>query len=373
MREAQTADGLVPEIAPEYTVFSDGFRDSPEWGSTAVILPWYVYQWYGDKAVLMDNYSMMQRYVDYLEKVSDHLILKQGLGDWYDLGPKHPGYSQLTPMGVTGTAYYYYDLKLLAQIAHLLDKEADATIYQKRAEIVRKTYNDHFFNASTKQYATGSQTANAISVYLGLVNPEDKAAVVANIVKDLREHNNVLTAGDIGYRYLLKVLDDEGYSDVIFAMNNRSDVPGYGYQLAKGATALTESWQALPSVSNNHFMLGHIMEWFYAGLAGIRPAEGAVACNKIIIKPQPVGDVTSAKATYQCAYGTISTNWAKAANGMFTMQVQIPANTTAQIYLPAASTAHVTEGNQACKGTQFTQGYAVVAVGSGNYQFTVNP
>ena len=90
----------------------------------------------------------------------------------------------------------------------------------------------------------------------------------------MRAHNNGLTAGDIGYRYLLKVLDDEGRSDVIFDMNDRSDVPGYGYQLAKGATALTESWQALPSVSNNHFMLGHIMEWFYSGLGGIRPAPG---------------------------------------------------------------------------------------------------
>ena len=124
-------------------------------------------------------------------------------------------------------------------------------------------HNDTFFNKLTKQYATGSQAANAMAVYMKLVNPEDKEAVVNNIVKDIRNRNNSLTAGDIGYRYLLKVLQEENHSDVIFDMNSRTDAPGYGYQLAKGATALTESWQALENVSNNHLMLGHLMEWFY--------------------------------------------------------------------------------------------------------------
>ena len=375
LRFAQTPDGLIPEIAPEFTVFSDGFRDSPEWGSVSVLLPWYLYQWYGDKQVLADSYSMMQRYLTYLDKQADKGILSEGLGDWYDLGPKHPGVSQLTPKGITATAIYYYDLTVLVDIAKMLNKPLDAAKYASQAVFVRDAFNKAFFNAETKEYGTGSQTANAMAVYMKLVQPQYKQAVVDNIVKDIREHNNSLTAGDIGYRYLLKVLDDQGRSDVIFDMNNRSDVPGYGYQLAKGATALTESWQALPSVSNDHLMLGHIMEWFYAGLAGIRPADDAVAYNRIIIRPEPVGDVTSAKGTYHSVYGTIASEWKKQP-GSFDLSVSIPANTTATVYLPATAASKITESGKllnlstGVKLLRIENGKAVIKIGSGVYHFT---
>lgn len=379
MRASQLPNGLVPEIAPEYVKFEwggDMFRDSPEWGSASIILPWYVYQWYGDRQVLAENYDMMQRYLAYLGTKANGHILSQGLGDWYDLGPKPPGTSQLTPMGVTGTATYYYDLTLMAGIARLLGKTTDATAYEKLGAEVKTAFNATFFNPTTTQYATGSQAANAMAVYMGLVEPANKAAVIENIVRDIRSRNNALTAGDIGYRYLLRVLEDAGRSDVIFAMNNRSDVPGYGYQLAHGATALTESWAALPTVSNNHLMLGHLMEWFYGGLAGIRPTKDAVAFNKIDIKPEPVGDVTSAKASHQSPYGLIATDWKKTGSA-FDLTVTIPANTTATIYLPAAAAARITEGGQPLakhpelQSLGFADGRARIKAGSGTYHFEV--
>jgi alpha-L-rhamnosidase len=375
MRNAQTADGLIPEIAPEFTKFEEPFRDSPEWGSNGIILPWYVYQWYGDKQVLADNYDMMKRYLAYLEKKSDNHILKQGLGDWYDLGPKPPGVSQLTPQGITATAMYYYDLDIAAKIAFMLGKDADAKAFLKLAADVKASYNKAFFNKDTMQYGTGSQTANAMSVYMGLVDEKDKAAVINNMVNDLKERGNALTAGDIGFRYLLRVLDDAGRSDVIYAMNSRSDMPGYGYQLAHGATALTESWAALPQVSNNHFMLGHLMEWFYSGLAGIRPAEGSIAFSKIEIRPEVVGDVTWARANYQSPYGVISSNWKKTAGG-FELKVSIPVNTTAVIYIPAGANSTMIANGQNVKTrkdmqfTGFQNGKAMVAIGSGDYVFT---
>jgi hypothetical protein len=380
MRASQTAEGLVPEIAPEYVKFEWGgdiFRDSPEWGSASIILPWYLYQWYGDRPVLAENYEMMRRYVAYLgTQANGHLITK-GLGDWFDLGPKPPGTSQLTPMGVTGTATYYYDLTILAQIARLLGKPADATAYEQLGAEVKAAFNQKFFNPQTKQYATGSQTANAMAVYMGLVAPADKSAVIENIVQDIQSRHNALTAGDIGYRYLLRVLEDAGRSDVIFAMNSRTDVPGYGYQLSRGATALTESWAALPTVSNNHLMLGHLTEWLYGGLAGIRPAAGAVAFAEIDIKPEPVGDVTSARATHQSPYGLIESDWKKTAKA-FDLTVTIPANTTATIYLPATTTATITEGGQPLaqrpelKLLAAEAGKARIQAGSGTYHFVVS-
>lgn len=374
MRISQTEDGLIPEISPEYVKFDEPFRDSPEWGSNAVILPWYVYQWYGDKEVLAQNYEMIKRYLAYLDKKSKNHLLYQGLGDWYDLGPNPPGVSQLTPQGITATSLYYYDLDIAGKIATLLGKTDDAASYTKLAIEVKQAYNQKFFNADTKQYGTGSQAANAMSVYAGLVERQYKGAVVSNIVKDIRGRGNALTAGDIGYRYLLRVLDDEGRSDVIYDMNSRADVPGYGYQLAHGATALTESWAALPSVSNNHFMLGHLMEWFYSGLAGIRPADDAIAFNKIEIRPETVGNVTWAKANYKSPYGNISGSWEKG-RGLFKLEVSIPANTTASIFLPVKNNATIMVDGQNIKTRHdlkfigYHDGKAEIKVGSGNYTF----
>lgn len=380
MQYAQTPEGLIPEIAPEYVVFTYGngmFRDSPEWGSNGIILPWYMYQWYGDRQVLADSYPMMQRYIAYLQtKAKDH-ILSQGLGDWFDLGPKRPGVSQLTPMGVTGTAIYYYDLNIISQVARLLGKPEDAKKYDQLAAEVKTAFNKTFFNPQTKQYATGSQTANAMAVYMKLVEPQHKQAVVDNIVQDIRNRNNSLTAGDIGYRYLLRVLDDENRSDVIFDMNSRTDVPGYGYQLAQGATALTESWAALPNVSNNHFMLGHLLEWFYSGLGGIRPSEKALAFKAIDIRPEPVGDVTTAQVSHQSPYGQIATDWKKE-GGRFSLTVEIPANTTATVYLPATPDSRILENGKVLKKKNkdmkllgYANSRARVQVGSGIYHFVV--
>jgi hypothetical protein len=371
MIHAQTTEGLIPDIAPEYVHFDGGFRDSPEWGSNGIILPWYMYEWYGDKSILEESYPMMTRYVNYLSQKSAHHILSHGLGDWYDIGPKFPGESQLTPKGITATAIYYYDLSILSKVATILGKTADAQKYGSQGEAVKQAYNKAFFNDSTKQYATGSQTANAMSVYMQLADPRYKADVVENIVADIRQHNNSLTAGDIGYRYLLRVLDDEGRSDVIFDMNSRSDVPGYGLQLAKGATALTESWQGYRDASNNHFMLGHLMEWFYSGLAGIRPAPGSIAFRDIVIRPEPVGDVTTAKASYLSPYGEIVSDWKKEDN-TFTLRVRIPANSRATIYLPAESTSDVTVNGVAVaieKG--YKEGRYIMETGSGEYLLQV--
>ena len=234
----------------------------------------------------------------------------------------------------------------------MLGKTQDAVEYSKTSTEVKTSFNSTFFNPATKEYATGSQTANAMAVYMDLVETENREAVINNIIKDLKANDNRLTAGDIGYRYLLQVLEDAGRSDVIFEMNNRSDVPGYGYQLARGATSLTESWSALPTASNNHLMLGHIMEWFYSGLCGIRQSEGSVGFHKIDIRPEPVGDITFAKAGYESPYGLITSSWKKSAS-RFEVIIDIPANTSAIVHLPGI-------------------GKKIEQVGSGHYVFEVN-
>lgn len=332
----QTATGKLPEFAPEYVKmdFMEGiFRESPEWGSTAVILPWYLYQWYGDQQLLKDHYQLMQKYTQYLGLRSSNGMVSFGLSDWYDVGPNRSGLTQQTPMGLTATATYYYDLTIMQQVAKILGDRVGENKYLQEAVKVKKAFHDNFYDAKKYWYGTGSQTAQAMALYMQLVPDSLRSAVLKKLIMDLEERNFALTTGDIGYRYLLKVLETSGRSDLIFKMNARVDVPGYGYQLAKGATALTESWMASPLVSNNHLMLGHLMEWFYGGLVGIQQDKGSVGYQKILFKPHPVGDIREAQATHESSYGTIKASW-KSSQNKFEFNLEVPPNTIATVELP---------------------------------------
>lgn len=333
MIHAQRNDGLIPDIAPEYVTFSEGFVDSPEWGSAAVILPWMVYKWYGDKCLLEESYQMMSRYVAYLESRSDNHIVSYGLGDWFDYGPNLLGVAQLTPVALTATAIYYYDVKLLADIAGILHKNKDAARYAKLAEAIKKAFNHQFYDPKKKDYATGSQTAIAMPLCVGLVNEENKKEVFASLCKTIAKDSFALTAGDVGFHFLVEALSDAKSAEILYKMINREDVPGYGFQLAKGATALTESWPALEEVSNNHLMLGHIMEWFYTCLLGINDAPDAIASDKVILRPIPVGDITWAKGQYLSPRGLIKMEWRKE-NEDFNLKCTVPSGIKAKIVIP---------------------------------------
>lgn len=377
MRAAQTEKNVIPSIAPEYVRFSPDFSDSPEWGSAFIISAWYAYLWYGDERYIADYYPYMQKYLDYLTSRAEDHIVSHGLGDWYDLGPEKPGYSQLTTKGVTATSTYYYDVTILQKMAELLGKSEDVERYKNLAADIKKAYNDKFFDKNTKIYDRNSQTANAITLYMNLMDDANKEKVLSNLVGDIKERGNALTAGDVGYRYLLRALEANGQSELIYAMNSKYDVPGYGWQLAHGATALTESWQAYGFVSNNHFMLGHLMEWLYSGLGGIRQAEGSVGYKTVLIDPQMVGDITNARTTYESPYGKIRCEWAKS-NNEYVINVSVPANSEAIVYLPALDESSVTEYGlplDAADGVAVmnngVDGKLRVKIGSGNYQFKV--
>jgi alpha-L-rhamnosidase len=377
MADSQLADGLVPDIAPEYTVFGGGFRDSPEWGSAFVLVPWQQFQFTGDLELLRRYYDGMKRYVAYLGTKARLNIVSYGLGDWYDLGPGPPGQAQLTPNALTATAFYYDDTWILARTAAMLGRKVEAKQFTAQADEIRGAFNREFFNPTKGRYATGSQCANAMPLVMGLVEATNRAAVLAAIVTDVRQHGNAITAGDVGYRYLLRALAEGGRSDVIFDMNNQSDKPGYGYQLKMGATSLTEAWDANRSSSQNHFMLGQIMEWFYADLAGIATDPSAPGFKKIVIHPAIVGDLVWVKGQYDSVRGLISSEWKREA-GRLTLAVTIPPNTTAAVFLPAASADDVREdGVAAAKapGVRFARmenGSAVFEIVSGKYQFTVS-
>ncbi|RKO73299.1 alpha-L-rhamnosidase [Sphingobacterium puteale] len=369
MRQSQTKDGLVPEIAPEYVQFDwggDMFRDSPEWGSSSIILAWYAYCWYGNKAFLTDNYAMMIRYIDYLgTKAKDH-ILTQGLGDWYDLGPERPGVSQLTTPGITATAIYYYDLKLMKEIATLLGKKEDANKFENLQQAVFDAFNQQFYRPQEHSYGSGSQTALAMPLYVGLVPQEAEQAVFNRLTKTVCQNDTALTAGDIGHRYLLQVLQANKRDDLIYAMHHRDDRPGYGYQLRKGATALTESWAGLPNVSNNHFMLGHLMEWFHTGLGGIQQDAGSTAFKHFRIEPKLLNALKDCEISFRSPYGKIYFN-REQSKGNY--QLEIPVNSQCTLILPKGS--YLVNGKQLDRDAVVsTKEQVELKLGSGKYTIT---
>lgn len=376
MIDSQTKDGLVPDIAPEFINFgANGFRDSPEWGSAIALVPWQQYEFTGDLSLLSSAYESIQRYVAYLGRKAKDGILDYGLGDWYDIGPKPPGRAQLTPVALTATAFYYQDVEILRRASRLLGKKEDALQYAALALQIRESFNKKFYNPSTHQYATGSQCANSVPLVMDLVPSADRSAVLDHVVADVRERG--LTAGDVGYRYLLRALADGGRSDVIYELNNQSEKPGYGLQLKKGATALTEAWDAVGS-SQNHFMLGQINEWLFHDLAGIQADPDHPGFSHFLIKPAIVGDLTWVDASYESVHGTVRCRWERNASEL-NLAVTIPANTTATIRVPTSSPDQVKESDlplSKVKGIKILQslksepGALLLEVGSGSYRFS---
>jgi alpha-L-rhamnosidase len=374
MIDAQTPSGLVPDIAPEYVEFEGGFRDSPEWGSAAVILPWMMYQWYGDKETLVRAWPMMKRYVAYLGTRAEGNLLSYGLGDWCDLGPKFTGFAQLTPVALTATAIYYHDLTILAEAAALMGDRAESTQWTELSKKVKQAFNQRFFNKATCTYATGSQTAMAMPYCVGLVEERYRKPLIENLVDSIRKSGNALTSGDVGFHFLVQALAEGGGAQLLYSMISRSDVPGYGFQLKKGATALTESWPAFEEVSNNHLMLGHVMEWFYTGLGGIRQKKGSVAFKKIIIDPWFSENLTGVTTGYQSPYGPIKSGWKRSGNELH-FDVKIPFNSTATIHLPTTDPDTITENGRPLGRRHRLEttagGELLLHVGAGSYHFRI--
>ena len=375
MRDSQLKDGMVPSIAPEVVAFSGSFRDSPEWGSAIILSPWTAYTFYGDTQTLRDGYRSMVAYADYLGSKAKDNIISYGLGDWYDIGPGEPGESKLTGKGLTATAIYYEDLSVLAQIAALLDKPEDAAEFSGRAAAVKASFNAHLFHAESMNYDRGSQTANAMALALGLVPEDYRKGVLDNLVKDIRSHGDHVTAGDIGYHYLIRALTDGGRSDIVYEMLMRTDSPSYGYQLKQGATALTEAWDANPASSQDHFMLGHAEEWFYRGLGGIDFDMSRDRDMRIWVHPQIVDGVRSSTVEYKSVLGKIVSRWRVQGDGL-RMEVSIPPGATATVSLPSGFHREVLESGRPLQGDPGVvsvddRGESVTyVVGSGEYSLT---
>jgi alpha-L-rhamnosidase len=277
--DSQLPSGLVPDIAPEYVVFSGGFRDSPEWGSAAILNPIWLWKTYGDIVTLNATYSTGVAYVNYLlSKRAPNGLLAYGLGDWIPV--------VASPAGVTGTATLFQDLQALAAAAAALGRPADAANFTSLAAEVGAAY-ERAFNAGGGSYPT--QCAAGMALTLGITAPADVPAARARLLADVAARGNVSTSGEIGNRYALLAMGDAGAAGIaaVWASLLRNNSPGYGYMLVRGETALAESWDDSPGDSHIHAMYGHVDEFLYSKVAGVSstsPAWASIALAPALLR-----------------------------------------------------------------------------------------
>lgn len=382
IKDAQQPDGMVPAIAPEYVRFitaqgrDTAFRDSPNWGSAVVLSPWAAYRQYGDHRILETGYDAMRRYADYLtSRAQDHLV-DYGLGDWYDIGPKPPGVAQLTDVELTGTAVYYEVLAVLARIAQVLARpEHETASYRDLAGKVLQAFNARFFNTRTATYGRGSQTAQAMPLALGMVPKDHVQGVLERLVDAIRIRENGVSAGDIGFHYVVRALTDHDRGDVMFDMMSVTQRPSYGYQLARGMTSLTEAWDANPDKSLNHFMLGSGEQWLFRGLGGIQiDFSRAPEAPPIRIAPQVVNGITHVRVRHQSVLGMIESSWERQ-DARLTMKVSVPAGAHAAVSIPTIHAEAIREGRhrleqvRGIEGIQADGRRIALRIGSGRYRF----
>ena len=344
MVDAQLENGMVPDIAPEFTVFDGGFRDSVHWGSSLILVPWQQYEWSGDDSLIRKFYPQMKAYLAYIRSISPEYITAGGLGDWLELST-NGGPAKGTPPELTATVYYYHDAVVMAKCAAMLGKADDATAFEIEAENIKAAFNKKWWNPETSNYAGGSQTDNAMALVWGLSDPADTPRIVANIVADVQSRGNAVTAGDIGYPFLVRALADAGRSDIIFDMTVNQEKPGYAYMVAHGETALNETWNCDPTLSRNHFMLGDIVDWYYRDLAGIR--RTAPGFSAFDIEPQFISKLDHVKASYKPRrFDAIEVDWNRNDSGEIRLTVTVPKDTTAMIRLPGRDPVRQSSGTK---------------------------
>ena len=364
--DEQKPTGALPGIVPT-SGWGYAFGSGPAWDSVFLLIPYYEYLYYGDTENFRRHFDGMKRYVDYLTSRAKDGIVKIGLNDWAPWKTK-------TEAAITDTAYYYVDAKIVALAAELLGKKDDARKYTELAASIKATFNQKFYHADTALYDNGSQTALSCALYQGLVEPENQARVLANLVAAVEKTTNHLDTGILGTRYMLNTLLENGRADVAYRMIAQQDEPSWGWWLAQGATTLWEQWNG--TESRNHIMFGDVSAWFYKALAGIQPDPQTPGFKHFFVTPHVVGDLTSARGQYDSIHGRIVSEWTLE-KGRFKLHVIVPPNTTATVRVPGAHADAVSEGRvpatkaEGVKSYRDEKGGAVFEIESGEYRFAV--
>lgn len=342
MRDSQEENGRIPNTSPTLV---GGMGGGVAWGSAYILIPWWMYNYYGDERILQEHYPSMKKYIQYLKNLGrtdknpkEPYIINDFDSYWYSLGEWcAPGQSDGTNHPVVNTFYYYYNTKLMSQIAKNIGKTEDVQQFSALSDSIKNAFNNRFFNKKTGLYGTEEtyQTYQLLALLGNLVPEGNRQKVINTIVDDIvNKRDGHLNTGIIGTKYLWPTLSEENFDNLAFEVATQTTFPGYGFWLSNHSTTLLEAWSG--KNSHNHEMFGSVTEYLYKFLAGIQsPMEGNTSpgYKNIYIEPHVPRGLDFVNASLETVAGQVASNWEKN-TGSFNYEVIVPANTTATVVLP---------------------------------------
>ncbi|WP_442574549.1 family 78 glycoside hydrolase catalytic domain [Microbacterium sp. F51-2R] len=360
--------------------YTGQFGDEINWGNGIILVPAFLYEYYGDTETMSRYYDQMVHFVEYIQRQkvgtgADAHIVNAALADWVA--------AEQTSGRITGTWGYYVMMTKMATMAELTGHDADAAKFAQAAADIKAAFNGAFLNTSLGYYTAGgnsgttgaTQAAQALALDAGLVPDEYRESVVKQLVENVKafgpDDGPHFSAGTIGLAAVVRQLTATGNGEVLFDALQTDTQPGYGYFMQptaanpEGFTTIGERWTR--GDSKNHMILAQIVEWFQKGLVGINRAPGSVEYDRLVFKPQPAGDLTWAEGSFETPRGVASSRWDKSESRL-TLMVQVPANTTAEVWVQTGGDQAVLTPKRA-KLERVEGDYAVYTVGAGRFTF----
>lgn len=356
----QRPEGGITEIAPYTGIDDRGYGDGSGPIGWELVFPYLqkqLYEFYGDKRIIENNYKAIVKQINFLQSKTVSGLLYWGISDHESLDPK--------PEAFTSAAFYYHHLKLAEEFAGILNKKQDSIKYGRMANQVKNAIVSKFLVTGTGRFDNATQSAQIIALWYGF-SPEKEGSWKV-LMDEFNRHNWHLATGIFSTKMMFDVFRENNANDTAYKIATQPNYPGWLNMINHNATTLWETWPYPENFpSQNHPMFGSIDEWFYRSLLGINSA--APGFKKIIIKPQPAGDLAWAKGSYKSVMRDIVSEWKKE-ESRFMLHVIIPANTTTTIFIPSNKNETVMESGKTLK-VQYQNGYAVFETGSGDYTFT---
>ena len=367
--DAQTPGGAFTDVAPDLLGNTDEHPGAPGWGDAGVLVPYATWMQYGDRAVLERSWAAMERWMDYILRTNPDYLRQKSLGnnyaDW--LAP-----DQRSPKDLVATAYWALLARQMSEMAKALGRSEDAAKYDALHAKIAEAYRREYVHADGS-VAGDTQTAYVLTLYAGLAPKGSETEMSDRLVKDIESHHNHLTTGFLGTPFLLFVLEEQGRADVAYRLLLNDTYPSWGYMVKKGATTWWERWNGDtgdPAMNSyNHYAFGSVMAWVYRRVAGIDTDASGAGFQHLTIRPDAEAGLTSVHAEYDSTYGMVMTDWSREGDGRLALNLRVPANTTATIYLPRKGAAEVLLDGKSTNASAEGE-FFVVPVGAGTYRFT---
>ncbi len=383
----QSANGSVPFVVPN--VLNAGAGGSAGWADAATIIPWTLYLAYGDTALLAEQYPSMKSWVGYMQQNSNGHLWNKGFhfGDWLFYRPfdDNDGRAAVTDKYLIAQSFFAHSTQLLINAAGVLGKQDEVAFYTDLLEKIKAAYLEEYVTPNGR-LVSNTQTAYVLALQFDLLPEDMRAQAAARLADNISSYDNHLTTGFLGTPYLCQVLSRYGYANVAYDLLLQESYPSWLYPVKMGATTIWERWDGqkpdstfqTPGMNSfNHYAYGAIGDWMYRTMAGIDTETGAPGYKRIVIKPHLTAKLAFARAALETYYGRVVSEW-KNEGGKRQLAVEIPGNTTATVYIPAASADAVREGGRLLRDAKDIRvkategGYVVVELGAGNYLFTAD-